>query len=228
MTKKEELRIEYFRQRKRIQGTIRRYKKQGFEVDFELPKIPKNITRASINNLEKIKPKQIQEKSIYVDSLTGEELSYFRGKKVIKERKSEQTQAYVKTAQYEYETLKARDKLKDEYISAKKEEYLQTFDFSEHVIDAFRSMIALFPKMAEPYLTKWLDMSIEQFGKEVVADGLAKAINEGNMLTRKTAYSETELANYTERLFKFFNVENFEREEFETAFEEAKYYIDYD
>lgn len=228
MTKKEELRIEYFKQRKRIQATIRRYKKQGFEVDFELPKIPKNITRASIKNLEKIKPKQIQEKSIYVDPLTGEELSYFRGKKVIKERKSEQTQAYVKTAQYEYETLKARDKLKDEYITAKKEEYLQTFDFNEHVIDAFRSMIALFPKMAEPYLTKWLDMSIEQFGKEVVADGLAKAINEGNMLTRKTAYSETELANYTERLFKFFNVENFEREEFETAFEEAKYYIDYD
>lgn len=228
MTKKEELRIEYFRQRKRIQGTIRRYKKQGFEVDFELPKIPKNITRASINNLEKIKPKQIQEKSIYVDPLTGEELSYFRGKKVIKERKSEQTQAYVKTTQYEYDTLKARDNLKDECISAKKEEYLQTFDFNDHVIDAFRSMIALFPKMAEPYLTKWLDMSIEQFGKEVVADGLAKAINEGNMLTRKTAYSETELANYTDRLFKFFNVENFEREEFETAFEEAKYYIDYD
>lgn len=228
MTKKEELRIEYFRQRKRIQGTIRRYKKQGFEVNFDLPKIPKNITQASVDRLAKIKPKQIQEKSIYVDPLTGEELSYFHGKKVIKERKSEQTQAYVKTAQYEYETLKARDKLKDEYISAKKEEYLQTFDFSDHVIDAFRSMIALFPKMAEPYLTKWLDMSIEQFGKEVVADGLAKAINEGNMLTRKTAYSETELANYTERLFKFFNVENFEREEFETAFEEAKYYIDYD
>lgn len=228
MTKKEELRIEYFRQRKRIQATKRRYKKQGFEVDFELPKIPKNITQASINKLEKIKPKQIQEKSIYVDPLTGEELSYFRGKKVIKERKSEQTQAYVKTTQYEYNTLKARDNLKDEYISAKKEEYLQTFDFNEHVIDVFRSMIALFPKMAEPYLTKWLDMAIEEFGKEVVADGLAKAINDGNMLTRKTAYSETELANYTERLFKFFNVENFEREEFETAFEEAKYYIDYD
>lgn len=227
MTKKEELRIEYFRQRKRIQATKRRYKKQGFEVDFELPKIPKNITQASINKLEKIKPKQIQEKSIYVDSLTGEEFSYFRGKKVIKERKSEQTQAYVKTAQYEYETLKARDNLKDEYIVAKKEEYLQTFDFSEHVIDTFRSMIALFPKMAEPYLTKWLDIAIEQFGKEVVADGLAKAINEGNMLTRKTAYSETELANYTERLFKFFNVGNMEREEFETAFDESKTYIDY-
>ena len=228
MTKKEELRIEYFRQRKRIQGTKRRYKKQGFEVDFELPKIPKNITRSSINKLEKIKPKQIQEKSIYVDPLTGQELSYFRGKKVIKERKSDQTKAYVKTAQYEYETLKARDNLKDEYIVSKKEEYLQTFDFSEHVLDAFRSMIALFPKMAEPYLTKWLDMAIEQFGKEVVADGLAKAINDGNMLTRKTAYSETELVNYTDRLFKFFNVEKFEREEFETAFEESKYYIDYD
>lgn len=228
MTKKEKLRIEYFRQRKRIQATKRRYNKQGFEVDFELPKIPKNITQASINKLEKIKPKQIQEKSIYVDPLTGEELSYFHGKKVIKERKSEQTQAYLKTAQYEYETLKARDKLKDEYITAKKEEYLQTFDFNEHVIDAFRSMIALFPKMAEPYLTKWLDMAIDDFGKEVVADGLAKAINDGNMLTRKTAYSETELANYTERLFKFFNVGNFEREEFETAFEESKNYIDYD
>lgn len=220
MTKKEELRIEYFRQRKRIQATKRRYKKQGFEVDFELPKIPKNITRASINKLEKIKPKQIQEKTIYVDPLTHEELSYFRGKKVIKERKSEQTQAYIKTAEYEYDTLKARDELKDEY--------LETFDFSDHVIDAFRSMIALFPKMAEPYLSKWLDMAIEQFGKEVVADGLAKAINDGNMLTQKTAYSEAELSNYTERLFKFFNVGNMEREEFETAFEESKNYIDYD
>lgn len=228
MSKKAELRIEYFKQRKRIQATKRRYKKQGFDVNFNLPKIPKNITQASVDRLTKIKPKQIQEKSIYVDPLTGEELSYFRGKKVIKERESEQTQAYVKAAQYEYETLKARDNLKDEYITAKKEEYLQTFDFSEHVIDAFRSMIALFPKMAEPYLTKWLDMAIEQFGKEVVADGLAKAINDGNMLTRKIAYSETELVNYTERLFKFFNVLNFEREEFETAFEESKYYIDYD
>lgn len=228
MSKKAELRIEYFKQRKRIQATKRRYKKQGFEVNFDLPKIPKNITQASVDRLTKIKPKQIQEKSIYVDPLTGEELSYFRGKKVIKERESEQTRAYVKTAQYEYDILKARDNLKDEYISAKKEEYLQTFDFSDHVIDAFRSMISLFPKMAEPYLSKWLDMAIEQFGKEVVADGLAKAINEGNMLTRKTAYSETELANYTERLFKFFNVGNFEREEFETTFEESKNYIDYD
>lgn len=228
MTKKEQLRIEYFKQRRRLQGTKRRYQKQGFEVNFELPKIPKNITQASIDRLEKIKPKQIQEKSIYVNSLTGEELSYFRGKKVIKERESEQTQAYVKTTQYEYDTLKARDNLKDEYITTKKEEYLQTFDFSDHVIDAFRSMIALFPKMAEPYLTKWLDMSIEQFGKEVVASGLAKAINDGNMLTRKMAYSEMELANYTERLFKFFNVGNLEREEFETAFEESKNYIDYD
>ena len=228
MSKKAELRIEYFKQRKRIQATKRRYKKQGFDVNFNLPKIPKNITQASVDRLTKIKPKQIQEKSIYVDPLTGEELSYFRGKKVIKERKSEQTQAYIKTAQYEYDTLKARDNLKDEYITAKKEEYFQTFDFSDHVIDAFRSMIALFPKTAEPYLSKWVDMAIEQFGKEVVADGLTKAINEGNMLTRKTAYSETELANYTDRLFKFFNVENFEREEFETTFEESKNYIDYD
>lgn len=228
MSKKEELRIEYFKQRKRIQATKRRYKKQGFEVDFELPKIPKNITQASIDRLEKIKPKQIQEKSIFVDPLTGEELSYYHGKKVIKERESEQTRAYIKTAEYEYETLKARDELKDEYVISKKKEYLDTFDFSEHVIDAFMSMIALFPKMAEPYLSKWLDTAIEQFGKEVVADGLAKAINEGNMLTRKMAYSEIELSNYTERLFKFFNVGNIEREEFETVFEESKYYISYD
>lgn len=228
MTKKQRLRIEYFKQRKRIQATKRRYEKQGFEVDFELPKIPKNITQASIDRLEKIKPKQIQQKAIFVDPLTGEELSYFRGKKVIKERESEQSQAYIKTTQYEYDTLKARDELKDEYVVAKKKEYLDTFDFSEHVIDAFRSMIALFPKMAEPYLSKWLEMSISQFGKDIVADGLTKAINAGNMLTRKMAYSETELANYTERLFEFFNVGNMEREEFETAFEESKNYIDYD
>ena len=79
---------EYRRNRRRIQSTIYRYRKQGLEVNFELPKIPKNITAASVRRLEKITPKTIQKKTRGVDYSTGEIVSYFRAKK-ISNKKSE-------------------------------------------------------------------------------------------------------------------------------------------
>lgn len=77
---------EYRRNRRRIQSTIYRYRKQGLEVNFELPKIPKNITAASVRRLEKITPKTIQEKTRGVDYSTGEIVSYFRAKKILNKK----------------------------------------------------------------------------------------------------------------------------------------------
>lgn len=80
---------EYRRNRRRIQSTIYRYRKQGLEVNFELPKIPKNITAASVRRLEKISPKTIQKKTRGVDYSTGEIVSYFRAKKLFQQNKNE-------------------------------------------------------------------------------------------------------------------------------------------
>lgn len=228
MTKKDQLRKEYLKQRRRIGATINRYKKSGFDVDFSLPKIPKKITESSINKLKNITPKKIQEKTTYYDPVTEQEVSYYRGEKLQKQRKKEQEQAYISASLYEYDVQDSRGKLTDKYKQAKKEEYYSAFDFSDHVIDAFLSMIMLYPTKAEPYLRTWLYRAIDNFGKEVVADGLAKAINAGNMLTHKIAYDEQELSAYTERLFSFFNVGKFEREQFENDWEESIHFEVYD
>lgn len=78
------IRSEYMKQRKRIQGYLSRYKRKGFYIDFNIPKIPKKITQGSINKLKKLTPKKLQENIKYVDMATGEILSFYRGKKALK------------------------------------------------------------------------------------------------------------------------------------------------
>lgn len=64
---------EYRKQRKRIQNYVSKRKKKGFFSDFQLPKIPKKITEASVRRLEKITPKKLKKKeTIVVNTLTGE------------------------------------------------------------------------------------------------------------------------------------------------------------
>ena len=54
---------EYRRQRRRIQNTVSRYRRQGYDVQFEIPAIPKTITKSSIARLSKITPEKIQSKT---------------------------------------------------------------------------------------------------------------------------------------------------------------------
>ena len=68
---------EYMKQRKRIQSSMSKLKKQGFEIpETLLPPIPKTITKKSISRLEKIKPETIRKKSLYIDRATGEVLHW--------------------------------------------------------------------------------------------------------------------------------------------------------
>lgn len=69
------------KERRRIQSFIRRATKRGYIIPSDiLPSIPKNITRASINRLKKITPKNIYEKSEYVSRETGEILTGEKGR----------------------------------------------------------------------------------------------------------------------------------------------------
>lgn len=53
------LQKEYAKQRKRITSYISRKKREGYEINFVVPAVPKRITKASISQLTKIKPAQI-------------------------------------------------------------------------------------------------------------------------------------------------------------------------
>lgn len=66
---------EYFKQRKRLQAAIKREEKRGFIVSYELPSVPKKITKASVSRLKKITPKKIREKSYAINPETGEATS---------------------------------------------------------------------------------------------------------------------------------------------------------
>lgn len=78
---KQTIKSQYMKERRRIQSFIRRATKRGYIIPSDiLPSIPKNITRASINRLKKITPKNIYEKSEYVSRETGEILTGEKGR----------------------------------------------------------------------------------------------------------------------------------------------------
>lgn len=75
---------EYKKQRRRVQQAVKRLEKIGFIFDEDVvPKIPKKITKASVQRLAKITPEKLREKSEYI---IGEEVvKYKTHKKEIKQ-----------------------------------------------------------------------------------------------------------------------------------------------
>nr|DAM19883.1 MAG TPA: hypothetical protein [Caudoviricetes sp.] len=75
---------EYRKQRRRVQQAVRRLEKIGYIFDENVvPKIPKKVTKASVQRLAKITPEKLREKSEYI---IGEEVvKYKTHKKEIKQ-----------------------------------------------------------------------------------------------------------------------------------------------
>jgi len=67
---------EYKRERRRILRTINRYKKLGMDVSLVVPKIPKNITAASVRRLKNITLQTIRDTAQGPDYETGEVLDF--------------------------------------------------------------------------------------------------------------------------------------------------------
>lgn len=58
---------EYRKQRRRVQQAVKRLEKIGYIFDEDVvPKIPKKITKASVQRLAKITPEKLREKSEYI------------------------------------------------------------------------------------------------------------------------------------------------------------------
>ena len=68
----------YQKEIKRLQKAIRtEYKKTGLELDESLiPKMPKRVTQKQLKNIKAIKPKDLREKTDFVDFETGYPLTY--------------------------------------------------------------------------------------------------------------------------------------------------------
>lgn len=103
MTVKEE----YKKERRRIQSFIRKAKKRGYQFNYELPQIPKKITRASVTRLQKITPKTLYEKGVYGGSATeGEIVSAVAGRKLERKIAQQKAQRTRKTRKLEQQINK--------------------------------------------------------------------------------------------------------------------------
>ncbi len=143
---------EYRKQRKRIQSTINRLRKEGYFPAINiLPDIPKKITQGSVRRLQKIDIEYIYNKSVFLDTETGELLEGKRPKSKHKQKPKVDT----------------KNKKKKE--RQQKERYA---DFTDMVIREYKNQISRFPaKVAEIILRK-LDEAIQKSGKDNVAYAL--------------------------------------------------------
>lgn len=164
---------EYRKQRKRIQSTVSRYRRQGLIVQYEIPEIPKTITAASIRRLKQVTPKAIQNKS-YGANEYGEKISYKKQRAIAKEEKKKMQQKILKTEKLLYSSLPNE---------------------TDIVIQNFKAYITAFNETAKGVINEWLSRLMLTHDKEEVANMLQKSAEDGTMVNYKVVYQRTLLLN---------------------------------
>ena len=164
---------EYRKQRKRIQSTVSRYRRQGLIVQYEIPEIPKTITAASIRRLKQVTPKTIQNKS-YGANEYGEKISYKKQRAIAKEEKKKMQQKILKTEKLLYSSLPNE---------------------TDIVIQNFKAYITAFNETAKGVINEWLSRLMLTHDKEEVANMLQKSAEDGTMVNYKVVYQRTLLLN---------------------------------
>lgn len=161
-TKKQLLKEEYMRNRRRIQKFLQRQRKAGVDTSgFEMPAIPKRITQGSINRLEKLTPKALKEK--------------------IKKPKQEKIKLpEPETDQYEPSDVESSDIMDILKEAAKQREIkpnepkLDKKTDAKVVINDFKDQVMQIPERWHSVLLEFLDEAIRHTSEEDVAHALDK------------------------------------------------------
>lgn len=192
----------YTAQRRRIQNLMSSYRRKGYDVQFELPAIPKQITQASIRRLAKIKPKTVQEKTYGIDYETGEQISYYR-------------------AQAQRRILKQKERQTKKASKAKqKTTQVEVLKASTVIIHSFRYQISQYPPSAFLLVSRWLDAQIETYGAEAVSRMLQQGADAGLWLTPKEAYKEENIKMMLNGMMDFIGLDDQEKQEFMESIDE--------
>lgn len=172
-------RKEYNRQRKRIQNFIARNNKRGFLFDENiLPKIPKRVTKASVNRLKKLTPEKLYSKATHLDVETGEITNGLQASKELRRKAREET--------------KRRKQQRDDTIA-----------FEDIVISNMLARVSQFRSSLVPVFKKWMDRLEQDNGRLAVAKMLQNGAAEGKMVDFKVMYSETEMYKYFSDMMDF-------------------------
>ena len=167
---------QYRRERNRILSRIRAYEKKGLFVNQAVPAIPKKITQASVNRLQKIDLRTIRQNTHLV-SEDGERLGgYYRGVEILR-----------------YGTP----------ISDYESEENQIFE-ALVVITNFRRNLALYDaELGVNLVESFLDSAIARAGEVAVAMMIIKADENGDVIDRSTIYNMERLRGVLGRMLSY-------------------------
>lgn len=171
----------YLKQRRRIQSTISRYRRAGYDVQFAIPSTPKKITPASVRRLAKITPATIRSSTYDVDVTTGEQISYARSRRT----------PTAATAIIRQERKQAREAMflpspTSPNIEIPEEEVP---DLSSIIISNFRTHVSYYPERSREIVLDWLNRMLADYPENQVADMLQKGREQGVWLEPREVYS---------------------------------------
>ena len=156
---------EYRKERQRIQRQINRMTKRGYDVPDLLPKIPKNITQASVRRLKKITTEKLYKEYRFIDFETGEILTSKEGQTLERSRRKKSKQK-----------VQAPPPIP---VAPPEPDYVM---FDNQILTVFTmEMTEIFGRNEKlfNYITRWYNMSLEKYGAEEMAESLEKAKSEG-------------------------------------------------
>lgn len=121
----------YQKERKRLLQAVRRAEKQGYIFPKDIvPELPKRVTKKQLENIQKIKPKQLYKKAVFVYQETGEIVPAGQRKQEVKQeaiRKAKETRKRKKkistpSVPTYYPTISIIDTIRDRLSELTREE----------------------------------------------------------------------------------------------------------
>ena len=169
----------YTAQRRRIQNLMSSYRRKGYDVQFQLPSIPKRITPASVRRLQRITPEVVRKQTFGVDYDTGEQISYEKAQK----------QYAAERRAYREQIAQAAQRQKEISTQIELERRATTPSVSTVIISNFRYHISFYPEKARDIVSRWLSEQISEYGETAVAKMLQESHDAGMWLEPKETYS---------------------------------------
>lgn len=192
----------YTAQRRRIQNLMSRYRRKGYDVQFQLPSIPKRITPASVRRLQRITPEVVRKQSFGVDYESGEQITYEKAQKqYVAERRA-----------YREQIAQETQRQKDISTQIELERRAITPSISTVIISNFRYHISFYPEKARDIISKWLSEQILAYGETTVAKMLQESNDAGMWLTPKETYSDELVREMLSNMLDFLDISDEEKQ----------------
>lgn len=198
-------RVEYNKQRKRIQNFISRAKKQGYIFDENIiPAIPKRVTKASVSRLANLTSKELYKKAVYVSRETGEiEAPEEHKKRILKEavQKAKATKARKKAQKEKKQDYPQPEKSKRE---RKKKTNTDKGFYTRAVIETFLYTLETCRNgKAYSLLLRWFNKLRADNGDEDVAEMLTKGAENGYEVSWSVVYDVEKATDFTQGIIQF-------------------------